>query len=56
MGVVAEQAPPTYPDGFPAEVVALVERFAGAACSATALQRHHGDRGLRRRAPRDRRG
>ena len=29
MGVVAEQAPPTYPDGFPAEVVALVERCAG---------------------------
>ena len=29
MGVVAEQAPPTYPDGFPAEVIGLVERCAG---------------------------
>ncbi len=29
MGVVAAQAPPTYPDGFPPEVVAIVERAAG---------------------------
>jgi phosphopentomutase len=29
MGVVAEHAPPTYPDGFPAELVAEVERLAG---------------------------
>lgn len=29
MGVVAEQPPPTYPDGFPPDVVALVERRAG---------------------------
>ena len=29
MGVVAGQPPPTYPDGFPPEVVAVVERCAG---------------------------
>jgi phosphopentomutase len=29
MGVVMDAAPPTYPDGFPAEVVAIVERAAG---------------------------
>ena len=29
MGVVPPQAPPTYPDGFPPEVVAVVGRVAG---------------------------
>jgi phosphopentomutase len=29
MGVVADQPPPTYPDGFPPEVVAMVGRVAG---------------------------
>jgi phosphopentomutase len=29
MGVVMDAAPPTYPDGFPPEVVAIVERAAG---------------------------
>jgi len=30
MGVVPREAPPTYPDGFPPDVVATIERLAGA--------------------------
>lgn len=53
MGVVAEQAPPTYPDGFPPEVVELVERLAGRGTlvnlpyNGVAAIEDHGDEHLR---------
>jgi phosphopentomutase len=53
MGVVAEQAPPTYADGFPPEVVALVERLAGHGTllnrpyNGVAAIEDHGDEHLR---------
>ncbi len=40
MGVVAQDAPPTYPHGFPPEVVALVERCAG--CGVLCNQPYNG--------------
>lgn len=52
MGVVADQPAPTYPDGFPPEVVAAIERIAGrpVLCNAPsdglAAIEEHGERAL----------
>ena len=56
MGVVPHRPLPTYPDGFPPEVVdALSDATGRGVLLQPALQRHRGDRRLRRAAPRDRR-
>ncbi len=56
MGVVPEDALPTYPDGFPPDVIEALERVSGRRLLLQPpLQRHRGDRGLRAPPPRDRR-
>ena len=57
MGVVPQHALPTYPEGFPPDVIERLEEATGPPLLLQPpLQRHGGDRGLRQAPPRDRRG
>lgn len=49
-GLVSPRPLPTYPNGFPPDVIREFERRTGAACCATAHTPARGDSGLRARA------